>query len=100
MSAPTPRTSKLQDFLVRLDSADPVVSSQAARELSALGKSCLPLTKTLARRLNHPTGDTAELLFCVLKELGPAAIPPLRELLPTSFGKQRAYLLRLISLSP
>ncbi|WP_425616447.1 hypothetical protein NA78x_000093 [Anatilimnocola sp. NA78] len=97
MSAATPRTSKLEDFLERLDSGDPLVSSQAAREVAALGDSCLPLTKTLARRLNHPTGDTAELLFAVLKKLGPAAIPPLQEMLPTSFGKQRLYLQRLIS---
>ncbi|WP_145097639.1 hypothetical protein [Anatilimnocola aggregata] len=97
MSAPTPRTSKLEDFLERLDSADPVVSSRAARELVAMGESCLPLTNKLAQRLNHPIGDTAEILFGVLEQIGPVAIPELRKLLPQSFGKQQTYLLRLIS---
>jgi hypothetical protein len=95
MSSPRPATSRLTDFLERLDSGDPQVSEEAARELLKLGERCLPMVHVLARRLNHPTGNTAELLFAVLQQAGPAAVPSLRELLPQSFGRQRDYLLKL-----
>lgn len=97
MSSPSPTTTRLTEFLARLDSGDPRVSEAAARELLPLGERCLPLAHVLATRLNHPTGETAELLFVLLKQLGPAAVPCLHDLLPQSFGRQREYLLRLTS---